>query len=690
MTELVIPKYMGSKSASGTNNSRSPYVACVQFNNLLPNTLYNISAGLGLVSDAAATSGVGNLWNGTAFSGNTFVGAFTTNASGNSGPYWIYVQPTGNATRFGAGQVHNLRVSYYTGASAPGSPIFISTKTTTALDIPTTALTPATTDDGAFLTGALANCTGGKYALIYDNVAGTGDPLYATAIKTMPYTNTAQTDLPAAVNTIWLNTTAPVGSFAAVIPIGANNPNGVRRIEVRTAQNTIYTSETDADGIWPSGANTTTAARRAVIALTSSDALASTVTAVSTTTTPVLCNGGTTGSATVTGTTSASPISYLWTPGSASTATISGLTAGTYTVTATDANGCTRATTAVVAQPTALSANESHAAITCNGGSTTVTVTGTGGTAPYTGEGSFPQFAGTQSYNITDANGCAFTLNVTITQPNALTLTSFAPAAGTVGSTVVISGTGFTGATAVSFNGTNAPVFTVNTDGQITVTVPTGATTGTIAVTVGTCGTATSSGIFTVLTDVTFHLRAYIQGYYSGGQMAPVLLNQSAGIDPAETDTLRIELRDQTVTTTVVAAASAVVDTAGHATFTLPGSVNGGSYYVAVFHRNAVQTWSANPVLFSGTTNYDFSTDSTKAYGDNEVNMGDGKFAFFSGDYDQSEAVDIFDFPLYDFDNLNFGSGYLTTDINGDGGVDIFDFPTYDANNLNFVGSIHP
>jgi hypothetical protein len=259
-----------------------------------------------------------------------------------------------------------------------------------------------------------------------------------------------------------------------------------------------------------------------------------------------------------------------------------------------------------------------------------------------------------------------------------------------VGTTVVISGAGFTGATDVKFNGTSAS-YIVDNDGQITAIVPAGATTGTISVTKGTCGSTTSTGLFTVISNITFNMHAYIEGYYiGGGQMNSVMLNQGISLNANEVDTLHIELRDQFSPTTVVATGVAVIDVNGDASFTLPGSVSGGDYYVAVFHRNAVQTWSANPIHFTATTTYDFATSLSQAFGDNQKDLLDGNFAMFSGDYDQSKAVDIFDFPLYDFDNLNFGSGYLATDINGDGGVDIFDFPVYDANNLNFVGSIHP
>ena len=74
---------------------------------------------------------------------------------------------------------------------------------------------------------------------------------------------------------------------------------------------------------------------------------------------------------------------------------------------------------------------------------------------------------------------------------------SFNPPSGPVGTQVTITGTSFTGAKKVTFGGVKATTFSVDSDTQITATVPTGAKTGKIQVTTP-GGTATSATDFTV------------------------------------------------------------------------------------------------------------------------------------------------------------------------------------------------
>ncbi len=274
VTELVIPKYFGSKTAAATNNARTAFAVCFKIDGLTPATSYDLKPGIGLVADAASSYGAGNFWNVTAFSGTTnLLNYFITDATGSSGPVWVFYQPTGNGTRFDAGQQHNIRLGWVVaGGSMPTSPLFVGTKLMTALDIAATPRTPATTDDGCFVKGSSMPPSNGKYMLMYDNVAGTGDPLFAYMIRQMIPTQVTNSELPTAVNDVYMQAgTSTAGDYVAVIPIGANNPNGVRRVESRNADNTVYAFNTSANGSWGSGANTTTALRRDVVILTNTD-----------------------------------------------------------------------------------------------------------------------------------------------------------------------------------------------------------------------------------------------------------------------------------------------------------------------------------------------------------------------------------------------------------------------------------
>ena len=151
------------------------------------------------------------------------------------------------------------------------------------------------------------------------------------------------------------------------------------------------------------------------------------------------CNGGTNGSVTISAGGSLPAYSYSFNGGTfGASGTFNALSAGSYTVTAMDGNGCTVTVPVTITQPPVLGGSIlSQTDVSCSGGTNgAVTVSGSGGTTPYTYSidggalGTSASFtgisAGPHTILIRDANGCSFSIPVTITQPSALTLaTSF-------------------------------------------------------------------------------------------------------------------------------------------------------------------------------------------------------------------------------------------------------------------------
>ena len=163
----------------------------------------------------------------------------------------------------------------------------------------------------------------------------------------------------------------------------------------------------------------------------------------------VTCNGLNNGSAVVTANGGTPNYTYAWSNGG-SNASNSNLAPGTYSVTVTDANGCTSVSSVIISEPTLLtSAIVQTSNIACFGGSGAVFVSANGGIAPYVGIGNLPVVAGNQSFTITDANGCTSTSSILITQPTQLiaTATQTTPVLCFGGqATVAVTGIGGTGA----------------------------------------------------------------------------------------------------------------------------------------------------------------------------------------------------------------------------------------------------
>jgi hypothetical protein len=113
-----------------------------------------------------------------------------------------------------------------------------------------------------------------------------------------------------------------------------------------------------------------------------------------------------------------------------------------------------------------------------------------------------PTSAGTANFTITatGAGNCTGSLAYSITiQPACPVANTINPTTGTVGTQVTITGANFTGVTGVKFAGNAAANFTVNSDTQITTTVPSGAISGPVTISKTGCVDVQTSS-FTVIT----------------------------------------------------------------------------------------------------------------------------------------------------------------------------------------------
>jgi hypothetical protein len=142
-------------------------------------------------------------------------------------------------------------------------------------------------------------------------------------------------------------------------------------------------------------------------------------------------NGLTDGAIDITVSGGTTPYTYLWS-NAATTQDISGIGAGSYTVTVTDANACTSVNTYSVTQPTTIVITDVITNVSCNGGvNGAVALTVSGGVSPYgfvwstaaTTSSITGLVAGAYNVTVTDANSATATASYTVTAPTAIAIT---------------------------------------------------------------------------------------------------------------------------------------------------------------------------------------------------------------------------------------------------------------------------
>ncbi|HTB07533.1 MAG TPA: SprB repeat-containing protein, partial [Bacteroidia bacterium] len=434
-------------------------------------------------------------------------GSSIATASGGTAPYtylWSNGQTTSTASGLSAG-------SYtITATSSGGGCSGTATVTITQPSVVT-----------ATATNTAALCNGGTGTATV--TAGGGTPGY-----TYSWSNGATTSTITATAGTYTATVKDVNGCTITATTTITQPTAITTTTSTTpsncASNNGTATVTAAGGtpgytyLWSNGKTTSniTALSTGSYTVTVKDANNCTVTAtvtvanvgatITATTTPTnpLCSGGT-GSATVTGPTGGTaPYTYVWSNAQTST-TASPLTSGSYTVTITDANGCSGTETVTITVPTPVTATATNTAALCNGANGTATVTAGGGTPGYIYSWSngattstINATAGTYTATAKDANGCTITATTTITQPTAVTAaaTNTRPLCnGGTGTATVTAGGGTPGYTYSWSNG--ATTSTMNaTAGTYTATVKdaNGCTiTATTTITQPTAVTATAS-----------------------------------------------------------------------------------------------------------------------------------------------------------------------------------------------------
>jgi hypothetical protein len=200
---------------------------------------------------------------------------------------------------------------------------------------------------------------------------------------------------------------------------------------------------------------------------------------------------------------------------------------------------------------------------------------------------------------------------------------------------------------------------------------------------INTSGASVNSTIDSVITSnvVNLNITAFIQGLYTGNnQMTSAPRNADATSSLNIADTVTIELHSSTAPFSAQYSQKSTLDINGLSNIILPGASIGNLYYISVLHRNAIETWSANPVVISAITNYNFSSGIGQAYSSNLVDMGNGVYAIFSGDINQDGSIDFNDYPTLDISSSNGDLGYVATDLNGDASTDFNDYPLIDIN----------
>lgn len=369
-------------------------------------------------------------------------GIAAATVTGSSGPFTYSWTPAGQITQ----TINGLAPGTYTVSITAASSC--PTTTTAIITQPavlsaSTTVTPVSCFGGNNGTATVITL-GGTAPYNYTWLPSGGTSVTASNLTVGTYTVSISDD-----HSCTTTATATIIQPAAALAVTTTNTPALCGADNGTANSTTTGGTAPYTYLWsPSGGTLANASALAAgsYTITVTDAQSCSATAVTSITnsggvtatassTPVLCFGGNTGTGTVTASGGSFPYTYSWSPIGGAASIASGLTAGTYTVSVTDSQGCLATVSTTITQPVAaLAGTASNTSVSCFGGTDgTALVTATGGTGTYSyswlpsggsANTATALSAGTYTISVTDFNNCSATVTTTVAQPTALSVST--------------------------------------------------------------------------------------------------------------------------------------------------------------------------------------------------------------------------------------------------------------------------